>query len=87
MYCVLQIEDAAVEYFDLVVRDDNIIVNYNISERPQYLTEYIEGWTRKIWDHGFLNYFKGHNYFKKGDSFEAHEGSKAVVRRIIYRYV
>ena len=87
MYCVLQIEDAAVEYFDSVVKDDNITVNYNIPEQPQYLTEYIEGWRRKIWDHGFPNYFKGHNYFKKGDSFEAHKGSKAGVRRVIYRYV
>ena len=87
MYCVLQIEDAAIEYFDSMVRDDNITVNYNILEQPQYLIEYIEGWRRKIWDHGFTNYFKGHNYFKKGDSFKAHEGSKAVVRKVIYWYV
>ena len=70
-----------------MVRDDNITVNYNIPEQPQYLAEYIEGWRRKIWNHGFPNYFKGHNYFKKGDSFEAHEGSKAAVHRVIYRYV
>ena len=66
------------QYFDLVVRDDNIIINYNIPERPQYLAEYIEGWRHKIWDHGFPNYFKGHNYFKKGDSFEAHEGQSLL---------
>ena len=86
MYYVLQIKDAAVEYFNSVVRDD-ITVNYNIPEQPQYLVEYIKGWRHKIWDHGFPNYFKGHNYIKKGDSFKAHEGSKAAVRKVIYRYV
>ena len=70
-----------------MVRDDNITVNYNIPAWPQYLAEYIEGWRRQIWEHGFPNYFRGHNYFKKGDSFQAHEGSKAIVRRVIYRYV
>ena len=73
--------------FESVLRDDNITVNYNIPEQPQYLAEYIEGWRHQIWDHGYPNYFKGHNYFKKEDSFEAHEGSKAAVRRVIYRYV
>ena len=87
MHCVLQIEEAAVGLFKSVLRDDNITVNYNIPEQPQYLAEYIEGWRRQIWDHGYPNYFKGHNYFKKGDSFEAHEGSKAAVRRVIYRYI
>ena len=69
------------------MRNDNITVNYDILEQPQYLAEYIEGWRRQIWDHGFPNYFKGHNYFKKGDSLQAHKGLKAVVRRVIYRYV
>ena len=86
MYYVLQIEDSAVQYFESVVGDDNITVNYDISKQPQYLAEYIEGWRRQIWDLGFPNYFKGHNYFKKGDSFQAHEGSKATVRKVIYRY-
>ena len=69
------------------MRDDNITVDYNIPAQLQYLAEYIEGWRRQIWEHGFLNYFRGHNYFKKGDSFQAHEGSKAAVRRVMYRYV
>ena len=69
------------------MRDDNITMDYNIPVRPQYLAEYIEGWRRQIWEHGFPNYFRGHNYFKKGDSFQAHEGSKAAVCRVMYRYV
>jgi hypothetical protein len=34
-----------------------------------------------------MNYFKGQNYFKKGESFMAHEGSAAAVRRVLFRYV
>ena len=85
-----QVEDATIEYFDGVVKQDNIIIiNYdvNASQQPQYLAEYIEGWRRTIWDHGFMNYFKGQKYFKKGDSFMAHEGAAAAVRRVVFRYV
>ena len=87
MHYVMQIEEGTVLLFESVLRDDNITVNYSIPQQPQYLVEYIEGWRRQIWDHGYPNYFKGHNYFKKGDSFEAHEGSKAAIRRVVYRYV
>ena len=87
MHYVLQIEEGAIVLFESVLRDDNITVNYSIPKQPQYLVEYIEGWRREIWDHGYPNYFKGHNYFKKGDSFEAHKGSKAAVHSVVYRYV
>ena len=57
---LLQIEDAAMEYFDAVVKQDNIIINYNVPLQPEYLPEYIEGWRRKIWDQGFAIKDLGH---------------------------
>ena len=85
MLFILQIEDGAVKYFEGVIRQDNIIVNYKVPEQPEYLAEYVEGWRRKIWDQGFGPYFKGANYFKKGDSFMNYEGSNLAVRRVLFR--
>jgi hypothetical protein len=70
-----------VEYFEGVVKQD-----MNVSQQPETLQEYVEGWRRKIRDHGFGPYFKGANYFKKGDSFMNHEGSNLIVRRVLFRY-
>ncbi len=44
MLFILQIEDAAVEYFKGVIWQDNIIVNYKVPEQLEYLAEYVEGW-------------------------------------------
>jgi len=47
--CVfIQIEDAVVEYFARVMKQDIIIINYNTPQQPKYLAEYIEGWRLKI---------------------------------------
>ena len=78
-------EDAAIEYFDGVVKKDNIDINMHTPLEPESLTEYIEGWRRKIWDHGFGPALKGGGHFKKSDSFMNSEGAKQIVRRVLFR--
>ncbi len=82
----LQIEDAAIEYFENVVRQDQININMNVPLQPETLAEYIEGWRRKIWDQGFMAHLRGTNYFKKSDNFMTYEGLKHAVRRVLFRY-
>ncbi len=50
----LHIEDIVVEYFENMVRQDQININMNVPLQPETLVEYIEGWRRKIWDQGFM---------------------------------
>jgi hypothetical protein len=83
----LKIEDAAVDYFEGVVRDDNIMINMDTPQRPEHLSDYVESWRRKIWEQGFMSHLKGANYFKKGDSFMQFEGSSHAVRRVLFRLV
>lgn len=84
----LQIEDGVVDLFEGTVRSDNITIDYTVNSpnQPELLVEYIEGWRRKIWDHGFGPYLKGTSYFKKGDSFGNYEGSTQAIRRVLFRY-
>jgi len=84
---LLQIEDAAVEYFDNVVKKDNLPINMETPLEPEYLPDYIEGWRRKIWDHAFGPILKRANVFKKSDSFTNYDGSDLAVKRVLFRYV
>jgi len=49
----IQIEDDAMEYFDNIVKKDNVLVNMSTPLEPEFLPEYIKGWRRKIWDQAF----------------------------------
>jgi len=82
----LKIEDVVVEYFEGVLRDDNIKIDMDVPQHPEHLAYYVEGWRRKIWKQGFMAHLKGANYFKKGDSFMNFEGSTHAVCRVIFRY-
>lgn len=70
----------------MVVKKDKIPINMNVPLQPEHLSAYVEGWRRKIWDHGFGPTFKGPNHFKKIDVFKTFEGSEQAVRRVIFRY-
>jgi len=83
----IQIEEAAVEYFDNIVKKDNLQVNIANPLEPEFLAEYIEGWRRKIWNQAFGPVLKGMNAFKKSDSFTNYDGSELVVKRVLFRYV
>jgi len=83
----VKIEDTVVEYFEGVVRDDNIKIDMDVPQRLEHLVDYMEGWRRKIWEQGFMAHLKGANYFKKGDSFMNFEGSTHTVRRVRFRCV
>ena len=52
-------EEASIEMFDSILRLDNIVVDYAIDSEPQGLTDYLEGWRMKLWDHAYTGMFKG----------------------------
>jgi len=65
----IQIEEAAVEYFDKVVKKDNLQVDMKTPFEPEVFLEYIKGWRKKIWDQGFGPILKGATTLKKSDAF------------------
>ena len=75
------------QYFDDVVKQDNINIDMNVPLQLDTLVDYLEGWRRKIWDHGFLAHLRGAKYFKKSDNFSTYEGSQHAIRRVLFRYV
>jgi len=62
----IEIKDAPIEYFEGVVRQDNLKIDMNVPQQLENLNEYVEGWKKKIWNQEFHSYFKGGNYLKKG---------------------
>jgi len=84
---IWKIEDAALEYFEGIVKDDNITINMEVPQKLETLQDYLEGWRTKIWEQGFSSQLKGASYFKKSDSFMHTEGSNQAVRRFLFRFV
>lgn len=83
---ISQIEDAALEMYDSIIRADNIAVNMEVASEPQSLGDYLETWRMRIWDHAYAGAFKGPDGFKKSMEFKDYKGSSAVVKRVIYKY-
>ncbi len=73
--------------FDSIIQADNISVDFSVATEPQTLSEYLEGWRMKLWDHAYTGTFKGADAFKKSDSFKDFRGSVLAVKRVIYRYM
>ena len=59
----------------------------SVASEPMLLTAYIEDSCMKLWDHAFINYFRGPDSFQKGGDFVGFNGSDLVVRRVLFRYV
>jgi hypothetical protein len=80
-------EDEATEMFESIIKSDNIPINFSVPVEPQTLTEYIESFRMKLWDHAYSGVFKGTDAFKKSDSFKDFRGSMLAVKRLIYRLI
>jgi hypothetical protein len=85
MQQTLQIEEKAVEYFEDIVRADNINISMDSPLEPLSLSAFIEEWRIRLWDHAFLTYFKGHDHFKKSEDFSSFKGFDLAVKRVIFR--
>lgn len=81
-----QIEDAALEMFDNILRSDNVPINMEVVAEPESLRDYMEGWRMKLWEHAYVGIFKGADAFKKSDYFKDFKGANLAVKRVIYRY-
>jgi hypothetical protein len=75
----------AIENFDNIVKNSNILLDMETPQELETSAHYVQGWRIRLWDHAFLSYFKGHEYFKKSSAFKDLKGSDLVVKRIIFK--
>lgn len=71
------------ENFDNIVKNSNILLDMETPQELETSTHYVQG--IQLWDHAFLSYFKGHEYFKKSSAFKDLKGSNLVVKKILFK--
>ena len=86
-YCILlpQISDQASIIFDETVRQDRLVINFELPSEPLSLVAYIEDCRMKLWDNAFPTFFRGQDVFNKTHDFEGFNGTDLIVRRVLFR--
>jgi len=79
------LEDGAVELFSNAVKDDGLLVEMDVPEKPRSIDVYIQGWHNQIWDQGFISFFKGKDSYTKSKAFQDQKQTELAVKRAVFR--
>jgi hypothetical protein len=85
-YCILfpHISDQASLIYEETVRQDRLVINFEVPNDPLSLVSYIEDCRMKLWDNAFPS-FRGQEAFNKTHEFEGFNGTELIVRRVLFR--
>jgi hypothetical protein len=81
-----QISDQASIIYEETVRQDRLVINFELPTEPLSLVAYIEDCRMKLWDNAFPTFFRGQDAFNKTHDFEGFNGTDLIVRRVLFRY-
>ena len=80
-----QISDQASNIYEETVRQDRLVINFDVPSEPLSLVAYIEDCRMKLWDNAFPTFFRGQDAFNKTHEFEGFNGTDLIVRRVLFR--
>lgn len=86
VHILLQLEDAAVDILTNSVKEDGLVVDMAVPEKPRSLIAYMQGWHNQVWDHAFLGFFKGKDAYSRSKTFSEQKLTDLAVKRAVYRY-
>jgi hypothetical protein len=58
-----------VDLFSNTVKEDGLLIDMEIVEKPRTIDVYIQGWYNQIWEQGFMGFFKGKESYSKSKAF------------------
>jgi hypothetical protein len=68
------------------IKEEGLEIDMQVIEKPQTIDEYVQACHNQIWEHGFLNWFKGKDSYSKTKAFEDHMHTDLAVKHVIFRY-
>jgi hypothetical protein len=83
---MLQLEEGAVDLFSKTVKDDGLVIDMEVVEKPRTIDEYVQAWHNQIWEHGFSGMFKGKESYSKTKAFKDHKYTDLAIKRVVFRY-
>ena len=73
------------DLFSNTVKDDGLLIDMEVPEKPEILDIYIQGWHNQIWDQGFPSFFKGKDNYSKSKAFQEQRHTDLAVKRAVFR--
>ena len=80
-----QISDQASIILEETIRQDRMVINFDLPSEPSTLVAYIEDCRMKLWDYTFPTFFRGNDAFNKTQDFDGYNGTELIVRRVLFR--
>ncbi len=80
-----QISYQASIIYEETVRQDRLVINFDLPSEPSTLVSYIEDCRMKLWDYAFPSFFRGQDAFNKTHDFDGYKGTELIVRRVLFR--
>jgi transcription initiation factor TFIID subunit TAF12 len=78
----LQLEDGAVDLFSNTIKEDGLLIDMEVPEKPMTLDVYVQGWHNQIWEHGF---FKGKDSYSKSKAFQDQRQTDLDIKRVVFK--
>ena len=83
---LLQLEDGVVDMFSKNVKEDGLEIDMDVVQKPKSISQYIQAWHNQIWEHGFVDFFRGKESYTKTKAFEDQKQTDFAVKQVVYRY-
>jgi hypothetical protein len=80
-----QLEDGVVYLFSNTVKEDGLLIDMEVVEKPRTIDVYVQGWHNQIWEHGFMGFFKGKESYSKSKAFQDQKQTDLVVKRVVFK--
>ncbi len=80
-----QISEQASNIYEETVRQDRLVIDFELPGEPLTIVAYIEECRMKLWDNAFQSFFRGQDSFSKTHDFEDYNGTDMVVKRVLFR--
>jgi hypothetical protein len=67
------------------VKEDGLLVDMEVPEKPKSITVYMQGWHNQIWEHAFPGFFRGKDSYTRSKAFQDQKLTDLAVKRAVYR--
>ena len=83
---LLQLEEGVVDLFLKIVKDDGLMIDMDVAQKPRSISQYIQAWHNQIWEMGFVGFFRGKESYTKTKAFVDQRKTNIAVKQVVYRY-
>ena len=75
-----------VDLFSKTIKDNGLAMDLDVAQKPRSISLYIQIWYNRIWELGFIGFFKDKVSYTKIEAFVDKRQTNLAMKQVIYRY-